>query len=304
MNGVRASSVAISLDGRYIAYVASRSGSSQLYLRALAEMKSRAIDGTDGARAPFFSPDSQWLGFYSEQRLMKVSISGGAPTTLSELNAGGIHGATWSPDGWIVFNQGSGQGLSRIREDGGEPETLTIPDRTRGETSHRLPDVLPGGEAAILTVSTSEDGLFDDASIAVVSLDTGEVRVLFDGGMNARYSESGHLVYVRGGTLFAVAFDRHTLEVKGVPSPILQDVVSSPVFGHAEFALSRQGSLVYAGGGPWGADRRVVSVDRSGRVEPLIEPSRAYEGWARFSPDGRSLALTIDGANVSYGSTT
>ena len=146
----RASSVAISPDGRYAAYVGSRNGSSRLYLRAMAEMKGKPIDGTEDARAPFFSPDSQWLGFYSEQRLMKVSDSGGAPTTLSDLNASGIHGATWSPDGWIVFNQGSGLGLSRIREDGGKPETLTIPDRERGEASHRLPDVLPGGKAAIL----------------------------------------------------------------------------------------------------------------------------------------------------------
>ena len=123
--------------------------------------------------------------------------------------------------------------------------------------------------------------------------------MVLEGGTNARYSESGHLLYVRAGTLFAVAFDRHKLEVKGVPSPILQGVVSSPIGGHAEFALSQQGSLVYADGGPWGADRRVVSVDRSGRAEPLIEPSRAYFGWVRFSPDGRSLALSIDGANLS-----
>lgn len=295
----RASSVAISPDGHYVAYVASRDGSSRLYLRAMAEMKGKSVDGTEDARAPFFSPDSQWLGFYSQQRLMKVSVSGGAPTTLSDLNAGGIHGATWSPDGWIVFNQGGGLGLSRIREDGGEPETLTIPDREHGETTHRLPDVLPGGKAAILTLSTSEDGLWDDASVAVVSLETGEVRILFEGGTNARYSESGHLLYMRGGTLFAVAFDSQALEVKGAPSPILQGVVSSPLGAHAEFALSRQGSLVYAEGGPRGVDRRVVSVNRSGRVEPLIESSRAYFGWVRFSPDGRLLALSIDGANIS-----
>ncbi len=139
---------------------------------------------------------------------------------------------------------------------------------------------------------------FDDASIAVLSLETGEYRVIVEGGTNARYSPTGHLVYARAGSLLAVPFDLNELRVKGTPAPILHGVTMRPDFGNAEFSVSRDGSLIYAPGDSRGDNHRVLWVDREGQAQPLIETPRGFY-LPRLSPDGRLLALNISGANGS-----
>ena len=195
--GTRSSSVAISPDGRLVAYVAWRGETTELYLRALDQIDARLVDKGRGARMPFFSPNGEWLGFHSlpEEKLMKVSVSGGAAVTIAGM--GEARGASWGSDESIVVNSRLLGGLSRVSANGGELEVLNSPDRERFEKSFRFPELLPGGEAVLFTMAPADVESLDDAPIAVVSLETGEHRVVLEGGANARYSSSGHLVCPR-----------------------------------------------------------------------------------------------------------
>ncbi len=287
--------IAISPDGRYITYLASRDDSSQLFLKAMDELEGKPIEGTEGARIPFFSPDSQWVGFWADGKLMKVSTRGGPPTTIAAMIIT-PHAAGWGPDGTIVLTGTGGDGISQISDDAGEPKVLTAPVREQGEKTHRFSEVLPGGKGVLFTLVTGDIDSFDDASIAVLSLENGEYHIIIEGGTSARYVNTGHLVYARGGSLLAVPFDLDDLQVKGSPVPVVQGVNMNPGWGTADFCISADGSLLYAPGDSWVPKHQVVWVDRKGRSQPLIEEQRAYYD-PRLSPDGRFLALTIEAAN-------
>jgi len=148
----------------------------------------------------------------------------------------------------------------------------------------------------VFTLASADIVSWEDADIAVMSLETGEYHVVVEGGTNARYSETGHLVYARVGSLFAVPFDLHALQVRGPPVQVLDGVSMWTSTGNAEFSLSRSGTLVYGPGTSRGEAHSVVRVDRAGRSESLIDTRRAFFD-ARPSPDGRLLALEIGGAN-------
>src|SRR5213592_4509245 len=138
--------VALSPDGSRLAYVANHSGAQQLYVRPIDRLEATAIPGTEGAETPFFSPDGQWVGFFAEGKLKKVSLSGGATLTL--CSAAANRGASWGPDDTILFTPSLGSsGLFRISATAGTPKPLTIPDRKKGEFTHRWPEILPGGKA-------------------------------------------------------------------------------------------------------------------------------------------------------------
>ena len=295
------SAVAISPDGRHVAYAVRRREIDELHLRALEDPESKLIArregesrGGDVAWMPFFSPDGQWLGFLEEGQLKKVAVSGGAPVTIATIGA--AQGASWGSDGTIVFAQESSLGLSRVSAEGGALEILTLPSHERREKAHRLPEILPGGSGLVFTLASADIVSWEDADIAVMSLETGEYHVVVEGGTNARYSETGHLVYARVGSLFAVPFDLHALQVRGPPVQVLDGVSMWTSTGNAEFSLSQSGTLVYGPGGSRGEAHSVVRVDRSGRSESLIEAKNAFFD-ARPSPDGRLLALEMGGAN-------
>ena len=152
---------------------------------------------------------------------------------------------------------------------------LTIPDRKKGEFTHRWPEILPGGKAVLFTNGGAPS--FDDARIAVQSLETGERRTLLEGGTYARYVPSGHLVYARAGGLLAVPFDLKRLEVTGEPVSILEGVSMSP-FGAAQFSFSGDGSLVYVSGGLGIGERTLLWVDRKGAAQPIPAPPP----WVHF----------------------
>jgi len=161
---------------------------------------------------------------------MKVSVNGGAPVRVTEVGGGALRGASWSIDGAIFFS-GQSAGISRVSVEDGLVEKITIPDIERGEKSHRYPQVLPGGKAVLFTLGTGDIDLFDDASIAVLSLATGDYRVVLEGGTNAHYSHTGHLVYGRRGELVAVPFDLESATVTGGPVTVLAGVISVPIAG-------------------------------------------------------------------------
>src|SRR5262249_17853598 len=149
---------------------------------------------------------------------------------------------------------------------GGAPKPLTVPDRKKGELSHRWPEILPGSKAVLFTIWIGSVNL-DDERIGVVSLETGERRVLLEGGVCARYVPSGHLVYARARELLAVPFDLKRLDVTGPPVSILEGISVGRFTGVAEFSFSGDGSCAYVPGGPTEGDRTLLWVDRKGAIE-------------------------------------
>jgi serine/threonine protein kinase/Tol biopolymer transport system component len=291
--------VALSPDGTQLVY----SANNQLYLRPMDQMEATPIPGTEGTgmntgRSPFFSPDGQWVGFWADGELKKVSVSGGAPVTLCE--AGNPYGASWGSDDNIVFGQGAG-GILRVAGEGGTPELLTPLDSTKGEIGHG-PQILPGGRALLFTLATG--GKWDEAQIVVQSLsvNSGERRVLIEGGSDARYAPTGHIVYALGETLFAVPFDLERLEVTAGPVPIVENVMRATgrFTGAAHYSFSDSLSLVYVPADTFQAARTLAWVDRQGQVRPL-SGSRQAHLHPRFSPDGERLATRVldeSGGNI------
>jgi serine/threonine-protein kinase len=282
--------VALSPDGSRLVYVANHSGSTQLYVRAIDRFEATPIPGTEGAESPFFSPDGQSVGFFAQGKLKTVFLSGGAPLTLCSVSLG--RGGSWGPDGSIIFAPGY-SGLFRVSTAGGTPKPLTALDRKKGEFSHRWPEILPGSKAVVFTMWNGSANL-DDERIGVLSLKTGEQRVLVQGGAHARYVPSGHLVYAGARGLLAVPFDLKRLEVTGAPVSILGDVSIQPVTGSAEFSISGDGSLAYVPGGSSISERTLLWVDRKGAARPLAAPPRGYY-CPRPSPDAQRLAVSIQG---------
>ncbi len=197
----------ISPDGSRIVFVGEASDTTQrLYLRDLSRPTADPIPETDGAYNPFFSPDGQWLAFFADGKLKKVSLSGGAARVVCDAPTAD-RGAAWTPAGTIVFPPSYYTGLSRVAADGGTPQTLTTPDRSRDEKSHRLPEALPDGRAVLMTIGSADISSFDDAHVDLLEMESGSRRTIIEGGASARYAPTGHLVYARAGSLLAVPFD-------------------------------------------------------------------------------------------------
>ena len=291
LQGLNRPSFALSTDGAYLVYVADTGGRvRQLYLRSIDSLESRPIAGTEGAVSPFFSPDSQWVGFFAAGELKKVSISGGAPVTICAAPSL-FGGASWGPDDTIIYAPVSRLGLLRVPAAGGTPQVLTTLDSTKEEISHRWPHVLPGGKAVLFNVAGGPN--WDQWPIVIQSLETGERRVVVDAGTHARYIPTGHLVYARAGTLMAVPFDLERLEVTGAAVPILEGVRMT-LEGTVEYGFSGLGSLVYIPGPVGEPQHRLVWVDRKGVEEALAAPLRNYYN-PRLSPDGQRITTHIQG---------
>lgn len=287
LTGMDFPSIAISPAGSHLAYVASRGGTSQLFLRRMDSLQSEPISGTEQALGPFFSPDGHWIGFFAGGKLMKVSIQGGAPASLCYAPIG--FGAVWGRDDTITFAPTGGSGLLQVPSGGGTPRAVTRLNSEKGEISHRWPDLLPDGKTVLFTVGAL--GSWDDAQIVAQSLQTGERHILIVGGTSPHYVPTGNLIYVRGGTLLAVPFDVAQSKVTGPPVAVLPRVWES-VDGAAQLSTSPLGHLVYVPGGPPGSMHTLVWVSRKNDVEPLAAPPDAYSD-PRLAPDGRRLAVTI-----------
>ena len=184
----------ISPDGTRLAFVTTDDqGQRKRYLRPLDQLQANAFSGTEGAANPFFSPDGQWIAFFSGNKLKKVSVRGGAAVTLCDAPNG--RGGSWGEDGTIVLAPEIYSGLSRVSSAGGTREAVSTLDKEKGETTHRWPQVLPGGKAVLFTVGIGST----DGNIEVQSLETGERKTLQLGGFYGRYLPTGHLVYYERG---------------------------------------------------------------------------------------------------------
>jgi serine/threonine-protein kinase len=291
------SNVIISPDGTRLVYLASVAGGPpKLYIRRFDQPKATELPGTDGANAPFFSPDGQWVGFAVGTKLNKVSVEGGAAVPLGG-DAGVSPGSSWGEDGNIVHAPLL-KGLSRIPSGGGS--VVSIAGLASGELTFAAPQVLPGGKDVLFFVyPTTVDP--DNARIEVLTLADHRRKTVVQGGVSARYlatsSTSGYLVYANRATLFAVPFDLEHLEKRGTAVPVLDDVAFNPSSFESQFDVSRTGTLVYRkGSGSTSGLSMIQWVDAGGKKTPLVSKPGGYSGGnsaAQLSPDGKRLVTTV-----------
>jgi Tol biopolymer transport system component/tRNA A-37 threonylcarbamoyl transferase component Bud32 len=281
--------VSISPDGRRVVFSGIHAGVPQVYLRELDHATAAPIAGTDGAYAPFFSPDGAWVAFWTgDNKIKKVPAAGGPTATICDLPQGQFWGASWSEDGNIYFS--TRQGIAKVSAAGGAPTDVVKLDLTKSGRLG-LPQLLPGGKNLLFT---------SPPKIVVRSLDSGEERTIIEDGADARYVRTGHLLYMKAGTLMAVPFDPRSARVTGAPVALLENVMQGMYAGNSndetlagQFAVSDSGTLVYASGGTVPMrPSTLVFVDRNGSVQavPGSTPRGLYLN-PRLSHDGQKIAV-------------
>ena len=262
---------------------------NELQLRPMDDPEGTLIRGTERASEAFFSPNSEWIAFFADLQLKKVSLSGGVPITLCEVSDNTAQGS-WGQGDTIIF--GDNNQLFRVSSNGGKPEELI--GGGEGVGAYRYPQILPDGKAVLYTVLLGLGS--GDFRIEILSLETGQSKVLIEDGKSGQYTNTGHLIYEPSGTgtLMAVPFDLQALEVTGDPVQVLQGVRHTSV-GSADYSLAEDGTLVYVEGegGTLTFPGKPVWVNRDGAgVESIVEDTLEYPRYPRISPDGRRLAIT------------
>ena len=279
--------VTLSPDGRRLAYVAAQAGQPQLYLRELDQFEGKPIPGTEGAASPVFSPDGNWLAFAAAGKVKKVAVTGGVPTTLLEADTEGNLSLSWESNDTLFFKPNRATGIWRVPAAGGAPTAVTT--LQDGEVSHVNPAILPGGKALLYVAGSN---------VFAQSLEADQQRRRVATGSVAQYLPTGHLVYVEGGTLFAVPFDTTRLEVRGNPTAVLQGIRETQL-GAAQLAFSQSGTMAYVPAD--GAERQsaLVWVDRTGAEQTTFAAGLDFSR-PRLAPDGRRVAVAI-GAGAGQG---
>ncbi len=278
----------LSRRGDRIAFV-TEGESRTMFLRELADPVPKPIAGTELAYHQFFSPDGDWIGFFTRNEMKKVSVRGGAPLIVAAvaLNRGG----TWTDDGRIVYSPNPNSPLMIVPESGGTPNAITTLDSTAGEISHRWPHVIPGRGVVLFTAFANSPGLAK-GRLELLDLKTGKRKVLHHGGSNPRYVPTGHILYVYEQTLFALPFDVKKLEVTGTPTPLLEKLSASASEGAAQYDVSMNGTMIgMFGEGEPNAQSELVRISlKGGPDQVLVEPA-TLSGPA-IAPDGRRVAYT------------
>ena len=279
--------LALSPDGiRFVIAARDKQGTSRLYSRLLSQGQLTPLPGTENANAPFFSPDGRWMGFAAGGKLKKISVDGGPAIPLCD--AVNLRGASWGDDDSIVFSV-INTGLQRISAAGGTQKPITT--LSANERTHRWPQVLPGSKAVLFTSHTTTIN-YDDATVEVLSLASGQRKVLRRGAYMGQYVSlpdgSGRLLYVHGGTLYAARFDPASLEMHGDGVPVLQDIHAGPISG-ASLAVAQGGTLAHLMGPANGGTLKILWIDPAGKKEPIL-PAPSLYIMPRISPDGRRMA--------------
>jgi serine/threonine protein kinase/Tol biopolymer transport system component len=290
-----AGTLTISPDGKFVTFLAqSEDGKRALYVREVETGEARPLPGSEGASYPFWSPDSRFVAFFADGKLMKADILGGPPLALCDVSLNPRRGS-WNRDDVIIFSPGSLAPIHRISASGGKPEAVTKLDSDKAETTHRWASFLPDGRHFLYMAGTHMAGAGSEANaLCVGDLESGKSKVLFHASTNVEFAD-GRLLYVRDGILLAQPFDPVKLEVSGNPVPVAEKVLTLPGFFYAPFALSAHGDLVYLNAG----DEKGITaewVDRAGKTLSPVNgfPLKAPLGMgAVLSPDGATLAASL-----------
>jgi hypothetical protein len=279
----------VSPDGSRVIFIArgANGGRWQLHVRRLDELKATALPSTDGAFAPFFSPDGRTVGFFARGQLMKVALDDGVVTQICAAEEG--RGGTWLEDGSIVFAPRPEGPLFRVATAGGTATPATTLDAKAGEITHRWPAALPGGRGVLFAAHT-ESNASRAGAIVAWRLSDGQRTVVQGTGLSPRYASSGHLLYVHDGRLFAAPFDADALRVTGTAVPVVSDIQHVVLNGGAQYSVSDTGVLTYRRSS--GANRLLHWMDLAGQTRPLRSVPADYRE-VRLSKDGARLLLVI-----------
>jgi Tol biopolymer transport system component len=272
----------VSPDGRYIAFVGISEGMSRLLLRPIASVSAQPIPGTEGAdEYPFWSPDSRFIGFFAGGKLKKVAISAGRPVPLCDVTPGANFG-TWSVEDVILFaHQNS---VHRVAAGGGDCIPIRTPDKSKNEVWHVPMSFLPAGRHFLYVTRTFQlrselrGGSLD-------SSDSSNDTTLFPASSRVLYANSGHLLFVRDGTLMAQPFDASRLSLTGDIFPVAEGIA-----GNTAFSVSGNGTLIYRTADV--VTRQFFWLDRTGKVpRPVGEPGNYAEAFD-LSLDGKRIAVS------------
>ncbi len=284
-----AGSIAVSPDGRHLAFVTTTpQGGSALWVRPLDSITARALPETEGALHPFWSPNSQFLGFFADKKLKKIRVEGGPPQTLGTVFD--ARGGTWNRHGIILYAPNVGDRLYQIPEGGGAPAPVTSLNQSRQESSHQWPYFLPDGRRFLYLVWSAQaeargiylGSLDGQPARRVMPSDWGVVQVPDDSG--------GSLLFLRGRTLMRQSFDPNSARLSGEPAPIAEQVwYDETTPGLTSFSVSETGVLAYRSGGV--RSTQLTWHDRAGRVLGTVGPPGAFRDPC-LSPEGRRLVVS------------
>ncbi|MHC4169221.1 MAG: protein kinase domain-containing protein [Planctomycetota bacterium] len=285
--------LAISPDGTHLVYVGRLGGGeTELYMRPLDSLQITPIPGTRNAHNPFFSSDGQWVGFFTERQLKKVSLVGGKTLELhGDIALGKVAFGSWGGDRTIVFSDPNGdRGLQRIPHDGGQAETLIPPAPEEDKIRYCYPQTLPGGNAILYSHVCLQGSR--PSCIKAFLPKTDKSKVVLDNASYAAYVNSGHLIFMRGNVLMAISFDVEQLKPTGLPIPLGNDNVGLDWTDQTpQIAISSNGTVIYMPASELRKEE-LVWLDPNGIPESLGTDADAYEG-PRVSPDGEQIAVGI-----------
>jgi Tol biopolymer transport system component len=289
--------VAVSRDGRTVAYVGVHNGLRGLYVRALDDPTVRLLAGTEHARAPVFSPDGAWIAFTDDSRLKKVPVLGGSTAIISDGNQDNLS-TEWPSDGTLIFVRGFTLGFARVPASGGVAEVLMRPDPAKGESSYLWPRLLPDGKNVLFVINPDNGASFDTARIAVEALDGGSARATLDvQGSRPYYTPTGHLVFFSNGSIRAARFDPARRALAGPAVPVVDGVSVAPHTGAVQVAISDTGTLIYADVGDQVPQSSLVAFDVTGKAQAATEEFPVNFGEMSLSADGQRVALRLAKAN-------
>ena len=276
----------LSPDGTKLAFTARDDKSKVLlYIRPLTSLTAQPLAGTEDATYPFWSPDGSELGFFAPGKLKKISANGGPSENICDALSG--RGATWSPDGTIVFTPSSTQPLFRVSAAGGVPEPASKLDTSRSENSHRWPSFLPDGKHFLFWGRSSRN---QENTLYVGELGSPQAKILAKTDSMAIYA-AGYLLFMRDQNLMAQPFDPRRTQLSGEPVPIAEHVAINGATARPLFSASQNGSLIYQTGensGGW----NLLWWGRDGKLTgSAAQPDRYL--FPTLSPDGTRLASMI-----------
>jgi serine/threonine-protein kinase len=261
----------VSPDGTRLVYAATIGGATQLYLRSLDDFDAKPLAGTSGAQEPVFSPDGRSIAYVANQKLQRLSLSGGAAIALCDVTET-VRGISWGPDNTLLYGMPSG--LWMVTSAGGAPRKIF-----QGSVS--WPTHLPGGKSALVTL--------DNSQLAAVALDSGQSSPLLPGKQGTLLG-TGHLVYASGGGVRSVRFDAAASRVIGGSISVLDDVYDGMNSGASYFRVTSGGTLFYV---PGRNEHSLVHVGRNGLLTPFTSRRSGFR-TPRVSPDGRRVAVVVD----------
>jgi serine/threonine protein kinase len=289
LGGTSTGDLAISPDGKTVAYSASVNGKMGLWVRRLDGGVATLLPATENAGQPFWSPDSRSIGFvFLNSSLRRVDLGGGTPITICDPVIG-MRAGTWGSDGQILFTGlvKSKDGIYGVSASGGTPTLVTAPDGSRAEVAYRWPQVLPEGRF----LYSVEGSTTDSSGVYAASLARPSERVkllpITGRAVYASGADRGYLLWIRGGALVAQEFNPHTLQLAGEPQAVAE-ALTGPLEGAMHVGASANGLLLY---GSFAELNQLAWVDRKGKLfKEFGEPVERLPMF-RISPDERRVAI-------------